>query len=246
MTQDARDIDERVTLLEPEVRRWKNSVAILCTVLAGAFLLGQAAPQRRTLEAQEFVLKEPKGQVQARLSSTGAGSAFTFSDNQGNARLSMSFLNNETGISLWRSGLGANNTMWLATFIDRGDAPTLNLYNVHGSYQGKITPATEGAGLTFWDSRDHKRVDLTLSDAGTSLSLFDADGRTVWSTPGGGDGESHYRGQSNGHSTGPASVDALGLSTDRPSVPDRTSADHLTATRYPVRPEQFRDPPLPL
>src|SRR6266446_5590371 len=177
MTEDALDIGERVALLEREVRRWKISVAIVCTALAAVFLVGQAAPQRRTLEAQEFVLKEPKGQVQARLSSTGAGSAFTFSDNQGNARLSMSFLNNETDFSLWRSGLGANNQRWLATFIDRGDAPTLNLYNVHGSYQGKITPAAEGAGLTFWDSRDHKRVDLTLSDAGTCLSLFDPDGR---------------------------------------------------------------------
>ena len=191
MTEDTRDISERVTLLEREVRRWRISMVIVCTALAGAFLLGQAAPQRRTLEAQEFLLKEPNGQVQGHLFSTGAGSAFTLSDNQGNAPLGMTFLNNETSISLWRSGLGANNERWLATFIDRGGAPTIKLYNVAGSYQGKITPAAEGAGLTFWDSRDHKRVDLALSDASTRLSLLDPDGRTVWSTPGSGAGESN-------------------------------------------------------
>lgn len=189
MTEPERDITERVSLLERELRRWKVAAAIACTLLAGTFLLGQAAPQRRTLEAQEFVLKEPAGQVQARLFSTGGGPSLTFHDGRGKVRLGLSFLNDETSITLHRAGEGGN-FRFLATFIDRGDAPVLNLYNVHGSYQGKITPSAEGAGLTFWDTRDHKRLQMSLSEASTNLSLFDPDGRAVWSTSGSGDGES--------------------------------------------------------
>ena len=189
MTEPARDIIERVNVLEREVRRWKIGAAIACALLGTTFLLGQAAPQRRTLEAQEFVLKEPAGPVQARLFASGGGPAITFSDARDKPRLSLSFLNDETGITLMRAGQGGN-FRFLATFIDKADAPTLNLYNVHGSYQGKITPSDEGTGLTFWDSRDHRRLVLSLSDASTSLSLLDSDGRSVWSTSGTADGES--------------------------------------------------------
>jgi hypothetical protein len=189
MTESTQDIIERVTLLEHELRRWKVAATIACSLLAAAFLLGQAAPQRRTLEAQEFVLKEPAGPVQARLFASGGGPSMTFSDARDKPRLSLSVLNDETSVTLLRAGAGGN-FRYLATFIDRGDAPVLNLYNVHGSYQGKVTPSAEGAGLTYWDTRDRKRLELSLSDSTTSLSFFDPNGHAVWSTSGVADGES--------------------------------------------------------
>jgi hypothetical protein len=188
MSEHALDIAERVSLLERDLRRWKVAAAIACTLLGGTFLLGQAAPQRRTLEAQEFVLKEPSGPVQARLFASGGGPSITFSDARDKPRFSLSVLNGETSLTLLRAGEGGN-FRYLATFIDKGDAPVLNLYNVHGSYQGKIAPSHEGAGLTFWDSRDRKRLELSMSDSITSLGLFDPDGHAVWSTSGIGDGE---------------------------------------------------------
>src|SRR5713226_4300547 len=73
MTDPARDIIERVNRLEREFRRRGIAVTVACIVLAGAFLLGQVAPQKEALTGDSFVLRGPGGDTSATLASAPDG-----------------------------------------------------------------------------------------------------------------------------------------------------------------------------
>ena len=73
MTDPALDrLTTRLERLERASRRSKRTTLIVLVGIAAAAVLGQAAPHRppRSLEAEEFVLRDSRGQVRASLGTT--------------------------------------------------------------------------------------------------------------------------------------------------------------------------------
>jgi len=67
-SQHLEQIQQRLLQLERQNRRFKQVGAIVLIVMAALFVMGQAAPGRKTVEAQEFILKDASGKVRATLS----------------------------------------------------------------------------------------------------------------------------------------------------------------------------------
>ena len=75
MTESALDtLKKRLDRLERESRRLKRATLAVIMGATAALLMGQIAPHRpvKTLEAEEFVLRDSRGQIRASL---GDGSA---------------------------------------------------------------------------------------------------------------------------------------------------------------------------
>jgi len=68
---------KRLDSLERESRRLKRATLVVIVGAAAALLMGQIAPHRpvRTLEAEEFVLRDSRGQIRASLGTTQGPSA---------------------------------------------------------------------------------------------------------------------------------------------------------------------------
>ena len=63
---------KRLDRLERESRRLRRATLVVIVGAAAALLMGQIAPHRpvRTLEAEEFVLRDSRGQIRASLGTT--------------------------------------------------------------------------------------------------------------------------------------------------------------------------------
>jgi hypothetical protein len=78
MTEPILDtLTQRLDRLERTCRRLKAMTAVVLLGVAATVLMGQTAPHRppRTLEAEEFVLRDNRGQVRAALGTTKNPSA---------------------------------------------------------------------------------------------------------------------------------------------------------------------------
>jgi hypothetical protein len=83
-------VTQRLEQLERSHRRLKSVAA--CAVVAVAMLavMGQARPPAQTVEAQEFVVKDPAGTVRARLGAYASGTSLTLYHEAGRATLMVS------------------------------------------------------------------------------------------------------------------------------------------------------------
>jgi hypothetical protein len=71
MTDPTRDtLTTRLERLERENRRSKRTTLVILVGIAAAALVGQAARPTKSLEAEEFVLRDSRGQVRASLGTT--------------------------------------------------------------------------------------------------------------------------------------------------------------------------------
>lgn len=68
------DLVERLDRLERENHWLKRIGALAVVVISGVFMMGQALPKNRIVEAEKFVLKDTGGKVRAIL---GAASPYT-------------------------------------------------------------------------------------------------------------------------------------------------------------------------
>jgi hypothetical protein len=78
MTESTLDtLRQRLDRLERESRRLKRVTLVVIVGAAAALVMGQTAPHRsiRTLDAEEFVLRDSRGQIRASLGTTQGPSA---------------------------------------------------------------------------------------------------------------------------------------------------------------------------
>ena len=78
MTESTLDtLRKRLERLERESRRLKRATLLIIVGATAALLMGQIAPHRpvKTLEAEEFVLRDGRGQIKASLGTTQGPSA---------------------------------------------------------------------------------------------------------------------------------------------------------------------------
>ncbi len=82
-------LTDRVGKLERQNRRMNQMGAVVLILAAAVLLMGQASPQR-TVEANEFILRDGNGKVRARLSSQLGVAGIAFYDENGSERAELS------------------------------------------------------------------------------------------------------------------------------------------------------------
>ncbi len=174
MTLESPAIIERLERLERQNRHLKRCAVILLLVLSSVFLMGQAAPSSRTVEAQKFVLVDSGGNVRAELIILPSGLP------------GLRFLDTKGGIESLVTGGG------LAMFD--GQVNTANLYHSGlviqslagertislGGYSGATPPprgySPPAALIGLYGSSGKTRLELTAEEAGPTLSMSDTEG----------------------------------------------------------------------
>jgi len=118
-------------------------------------------PRRRTVEAEEFVVRDPTGRRRAKL---GMGK-------DGGVRLR---LFDEDGVSCVSLGATPN------------EYARLRLYGPHGALRAAVTvfPEDAGVGVVFNDQAGNPRMTFSVLDAGaTDVRVLGGDGEILWKAP---------------------------------------------------------------
>ena len=159
---------ERLEELEKQNRRMKHVGTIAVIVAGVALLMGQAA-QKKTVEANEFILRDTNGKIRAKLDIFAGGPHLDLFDAAGTVRVSLNNSKDGTGLGLFdaagkiRAGL---------TVDADADRPELTLSDQEG-FEASIG-TTEL--LTPRTGESHKT-------SAASVVLFGKDKKVIWQAP---------------------------------------------------------------
>ena len=156
----------RLEKVEKQNRRLKQTGALASILIASVLLMGQASP-KRTVEANEFVLRDANGKERAWLGVIGSGPMLALYDASGKERVRLVALAGGSNFALFNA-----NGEAAARLAVIADAPTLDLSDKEG-FQTTIGTAdliTPGTGETSKTSA-------------ASMVLFDKDKKVLWKAP---------------------------------------------------------------
>jgi len=154
---------KRVEKLEARNRRANQGFAVLALALGCLLLMGQARPPR-TLEAQEFVLKDPSGNRRATLRNGPDGALLTLWDANGKLRIGIS----AAFILVDSSGRTK------ATLDEQSGYPSLMLYGEKMEKRIMLATTPDGGNLlSLLGGRPGVGATLFADSTGASLQLTD-------------------------------------------------------------------------
>jgi hypothetical protein len=150
---NAEDLQDRIAALENQNRHFKKLGAAVLIVVASLIVMGQA-PSKKTIEANEFILKDSGGKVRAKLEMVGTLPVMTLFDEKGNASVRMNGGINEN--------LGA----------------AISLFDSRGQERESFRVLQDGPALALQDSKGKNRGIFGFSESRheTLLAVFDMDG----------------------------------------------------------------------
>jgi hypothetical protein len=178
---------ERLERLERSHRRLKAWAACLLVVAATVAVMGQARPGPQTIEAQEFLVKDPAGTVRARLGAYPTGASLNLFHEAGRATLMVSANKAQgTHLSLADSsgrikGLVVLNQESVGVYLSPVDAtgppksPRV-VFEVQNQGMG---------GFAVYDKNGQTRALMgAIAEDGTSVGVVqDKEGAVVWKAP---------------------------------------------------------------
>lgn len=162
----------RLEKLEKQNRRIRG-IGIALLVLAAALVLMGQTPGHRTVEANEFVLKDASGTVRGRWSVVEAfGPKFVLLDATGKERVLLNVLDTGAGLIL-RDASGRDRAGLVATV----NGPGLNLTDANGKSRVFVfaDDTEDSFGVGLHDEKGLKRAALTFYNGTPKLALLDAE-----------------------------------------------------------------------
>ena len=166
-TRDFGDLHERLVALEKQNRRFKQLGATLLILVASLAVLGQA-PSKKTVEANEFILKDFAGKARARLAVSESSVPY-LELLDGMIRLKNT--ESKEGIYLTPQG------------ISFGDSKTEWVEVVFGKDRLKLVDA-EGYSATLGvTDLSNSRTGEKRKTSAASLILVDKDKNILWKAP---------------------------------------------------------------
>ncbi len=193
--QDLQTITERLGRIEKENRLLKRIGLVLLSVVAVAFVMGQARPAR-TLEATAFILKDETGMVRAKLfmDPTINGPSLSLYDSKGQRRvwLNQNSKRDAEGLILYSDPPEQYGS---AQVLLTPDGASLNLLSA--KLKGGILLATNsipGPALEIVDAKgfsanvgvgelDVPATGEKRTTSAASIILHDKNGKVIWSAP---------------------------------------------------------------
>ena len=190
------EIHERLIKLEGQNRRLKQMGAVALIVAASLLVMGQALPTK-TVEANEFILKDTSGNVRARLAVDEKKSAAVFAlfDNEGRHSMEVESGSFGTGATMRLSDeqgktrvyLSANDILGgVLSLLNKGGAPGTVLYTNRAKFDTVTAKTVTTPALFLNRNHDpHSPADLERSagllfvgeDNTVTLGLLDEDGK---------------------------------------------------------------------
>ena len=157
----------RLEKLEKQNRRMKQAGALVLILAAALVLMGQA-PATRTVEANDFVLKDESGKVRGRLYMTALGPSFALLDENGKQRASLGVLADMPGLSLFDA-----NGRGRVGLVNGPSGPGLALFDANEKKRASLHLVAEGPGFYLHDASEKGRAGLFLLADGPRLTLYD-------------------------------------------------------------------------
>lgn len=150
-TPDMQAVLERLENLERQNRRLKR-VGLAAAILASSLVMMSQASPNRTVEAQEFILKDAGGRVRGVLTAkTGAP----------------------------RLELRDANGIQAATLGSTSNGATLSLNDPNGGAAVALGVTGYARGLSLYDANSQRRAEFNLEQEGPALSFFRTTGEPV-------------------------------------------------------------------
>ena len=146
---------ERVEILEKQNRRLKQVGAAILVVIISTVAMAQA-PRKRTVEAEEFVLRDTNGKMRATLAMSPEGPGLVLFDSNGTARAMLEAVR---------------------------EGPRLTLHDANGQSRVGLTAFRVGEALGLSDANGMVRAGLFVTRDGPRLMLIEANGEKLFSVP---------------------------------------------------------------
>jgi hypothetical protein len=180
---------DRIDRLERKLRRQTRGVIGFAVLAAATSLLIGQAPSRRTLEAEEFILRGPQGQELATLDATGTGAALALYDSQHHLKMVLRSDTLLSAITLLDSG--QKGQIALLSSDDDGPAlvlrgsdlkriamigvprtgPNVQLHDEQGRIRAEFGMTEFGPAMRMWDSNSDTRAVVAISDEIPMISV---------------------------------------------------------------------------
>lgn len=163
--------EQRLARLELSNKRLKAAIVGMLSLVAGAAILGAAAPAPKSISAERFVLIDANGNERAELSANSSAAA-------------LQFLNADKSRSLILASGSAGNGLILSD--EKGKTRASMFSSDDGSAQISLTKANsdtdsfivkdsnQGTALAFRDSNGKDRINIGSTNKGASLVVNDA------------------------------------------------------------------------
>ena len=147
----------RLEKVERQNRRLKVAGAAALILLSAASVMGQAMPDRQTIEARSLMLLGADGKARVRLEVTEEGPSLSLLDAHQTQRVELSA---------------------------QGEKPRLRLYDAKGQNRLELVLTWRGDPAVSLSGADGKaRAILIETDGEAGFSLLDASGKTRWMAP---------------------------------------------------------------
>jgi len=167
-TSNWQALTERVEKLERQNRRLKQAGAVALIISAAVLLMGQASPNR-TVEANEFILKDEGGTVRGRLHMGADGPLLALLDANGQVRAQLRGWNRIPGLSLLHPNGQAGVSLDLSCLRSTTDlcfSSSLRLRIRDGRAISLFNSEPFGSVLDFSDKKEVTRVSLSSGAGG--------------------------------------------------------------------------------
>ena len=181
-----KDLADRLGKLEKQSRRLKQAGAVALIIAAAVLLMGQV-PSHRTVEANEFILRDGNGEVRGRLSMGTLGPELILLGENGKNRV----LLDHEGLSF----LDANEKIRVMLGF-WGAGPRLLLLDSNEETRAMLWATQTGTSLDLFDANRQSRALIGTTDViipraagetnwtyAASVILFDKDKKVLWQAP---------------------------------------------------------------
>lgn len=196
---DVKSLCERVERLEKQ-NRWMKRMGVVAILSAVVLLVsGQAKlDTKKTVDANEFVLKDANGVVRAKLG-MGAellmknGPGLVLYDERGQERASIATSEEKTQINVSGGGFTTSSSMWAGA--PGKDGSGVAITGPSGVVRMNLNgPVIGGPQIGLQDMEGYEthigKTDLVFAKSGktqqtsaASVVMFDKDKKVLWSTP---------------------------------------------------------------
>jgi hypothetical protein len=157
----------RLEKLEKLNRRLRIGVGAVLLVVASLFLMGQAPPQSKTIEAQEFILRDANNKQRAKLSLVEDTTVLSLYDANENVRARL--------VAGDRPGL---------LFFDAGrTGPYANVRLALGVGDMGGGAGDSGPHFLLFDANGRGRAELFVTQNRLGLFFYDANGKVLFKAP---------------------------------------------------------------
>ena len=167
--------------LERRAQWWKHTGTLVLALAVSGMLVGHVQPKSRTVEAEEFLLKDPSGRLRGRFVVVHDTVELALFDKDGKIRVLQSVLADGSASLNFRDMAGKDRAA-LGTAAD--GAPGLGFIDQDGKPRVALVVAGGLSILGLYDRDGEQRATLLLMRDGTpQLALKDKTGKVIWEAP---------------------------------------------------------------